>query len=33
MPAPMSPAAFAARVKDELGQWKRIATERKIVAE
>jgi tripartite-type tricarboxylate transporter receptor subunit TctC len=33
VPAPMSPAAFAARVKDELGQWKRIATERKIVAE
>lgn len=33
VPAAMSPAAFAARVKDELGQWKRIATERKIVAE
>jgi tripartite-type tricarboxylate transporter receptor subunit TctC len=32
-PAAMAPAAFAARVKDELGQWKRIATERKIVAE
>lgn len=33
VPAPMSPAAFAVRVKDELGQWKRIATERKLVAE
>jgi len=33
IPQAMSPAAFAARVKDELAQWKRIATERKIVAE
>jgi tripartite-type tricarboxylate transporter receptor subunit TctC len=33
VPAAMAPAAFAARVKEELGQWKRIATERKIVAE
>jgi tripartite-type tricarboxylate transporter receptor subunit TctC len=33
MPAPMSPAAFSARVKQELGQWKQIATARKIVAE
>jgi hypothetical protein len=29
----MSASSFATRVKDELGQWKRIATERKIVAE
>jgi hypothetical protein len=29
----MPAAAFAARVKDELAQWKRIASERKIVAE
>jgi len=27
------PAAFAAHVKDELAQWKKIATEHKIVAE
>ena len=33
IPQAMSPAAFATRVKDELAQWKRIATERKIVAE
>jgi tripartite-type tricarboxylate transporter receptor subunit TctC len=33
VPVPMSPAAFAARVKQELSQWKQIATERKIVAE
>ena len=29
----MSPPAFAARVKEELAQWKQIATEHKIVAE
>ena len=28
-----APPTFAARVKDELGQWKQIATEHKIVAE
>ena len=28
-----SPAAFAARVKEELAQWKQIATDHKIVAE
>jgi tripartite-type tricarboxylate transporter receptor subunit TctC len=33
IPQAISPAAFASRVKDELAQWKRIATERKIVAE
>jgi tripartite-type tricarboxylate transporter receptor subunit TctC len=33
MPTAMSPAAFSARVKQELGQWKQIATARKIVAE
>jgi tripartite-type tricarboxylate transporter receptor subunit TctC len=33
VPTAMPPAAFAARVKDELAQWKRIASERKIVAE
>jgi tripartite-type tricarboxylate transporter receptor subunit TctC len=27
------PAAFAAHIKDELAQWKKIATEHKIVAE
>jgi tripartite-type tricarboxylate transporter receptor subunit TctC len=30
---PVSPAAFAARVKEELGQWKQIASARKIVVE
>jgi tripartite-type tricarboxylate transporter receptor subunit TctC len=29
----MSPAAFGARIKDELLQWKQVATEHKIVAE
>jgi tripartite-type tricarboxylate transporter receptor subunit TctC len=33
VPAPMSPAAFSARVKQELGQWKQIAAARKIIAE
>ena len=33
VPVAMSPAAFAARVKQELAQWKQIATDRKIVAE
>jgi tripartite-type tricarboxylate transporter receptor subunit TctC len=32
-PTPMTPQAFAAIVKKELGQWKQIATARKIVAE
>ena len=32
-PTPMTAAAFAAVVKKELGQWKQIATARKIVAE
>jgi hypothetical protein len=29
----MRPASFSALVKDELAQWKQIATEHKIVAE
>ena len=33
LPSPMTPAAFATRVRDDLVQWKRIATENKIVAE
>lgn len=33
VPTPMTPAAFAARVKQELGQWKQVAAARKIVAE
>lgn len=33
LPASMTPAAFAARVKDDLALWKRIATDKKIVAE
>jgi tripartite-type tricarboxylate transporter receptor subunit TctC len=33
VPTAMSPAAFAARIKDELAQWKRVAAEHKIVAE
>jgi hypothetical protein len=32
LPEAISPAAFAGRIKDELGQWKQIATEHKIVA-
>jgi tripartite-type tricarboxylate transporter receptor subunit TctC len=33
LPEAMSPAMFAGRIKDELGQWKQIAAEHKIVAE
>jgi tripartite-type tricarboxylate transporter receptor subunit TctC len=33
LPEAISPAVFAGRIKDELGQWKQIATEHKIVAE
>ena len=29
----MSPAAFAARVKDELAKWKQLAATHKIVTE
>src|SRR5581483_4242203 len=33
LPATTNPAAFAARVQQELAQWKQIAAARKIVAE
>jgi tripartite-type tricarboxylate transporter receptor subunit TctC len=33
VPQALTPAAFAGRVRDELGQWKRVAAEHKIVAE
>jgi tripartite-type tricarboxylate transporter receptor subunit TctC len=33
LPEAISPAAFASKIKTELGQWKQIATEHKIVAE
>ena len=33
LPEAIAPATFAARIADELRQWKRIATEHKIVAE
>ena len=33
VPATMTPATFAAQVKDDLALWKKIATDRKIVAE
>jgi tripartite-type tricarboxylate transporter receptor subunit TctC len=33
LPLAMSPQAFAARLKQELEQWKRVATSRQIVAE
>ncbi len=33
LPAPVIPAAFAARVKQELAQWKQIAAARKITVE
>ena len=33
LPQAMSPAAFSARVKDELAKWKQLAAEHKIVAE
>jgi tripartite-type tricarboxylate transporter receptor subunit TctC len=32
LPTAMSPAAFAARVKDELAKWKQLAAAHKIVA-
>jgi tripartite-type tricarboxylate transporter receptor subunit TctC len=33
LPEAISPAVFASRIKTELGQWKQIATDHKIVAE
>jgi tripartite-type tricarboxylate transporter receptor subunit TctC len=33
LPVAITPAAFAAHIKDELAQWKKIAAEHKIVAE
>ena len=33
LPSAMSPSAFATRVRDDLALWKRIATEKRIVAE
>jgi len=33
VPEAISAATFAARIKEELGQWKKVATEHKIVAE
>ncbi len=33
LPTAISPASFAQRMKEELGQWKQIATDHKIVAE
>ena len=33
VPSTMAPAAFAAQAKDDLALWKKIATDRKIVAE
>ena len=33
LPEAIAPATFATRIKTELGQWKQIATEHKIVAE
>ena len=33
LPEAISPAVFAGRIKTELGQWKQIATDHKIVAE
>jgi len=33
VPAALTPAAFSSRVKDELAQWKKIAADRRIVAE
>ena len=33
LPEAISPATFAARINKELGQWKQVATEHKIVAE
>jgi len=33
LPEAISPAAFAGRIKDEIGKWKQLAIEHKIVAE
>ena len=33
LPTAISPASFAQRMKEELAQWKQVATEHKIVAE
>jgi tripartite-type tricarboxylate transporter receptor subunit TctC len=33
LPEAIGPATFAGRIKDELAQWKQIATEHRIVAE
>jgi tripartite-type tricarboxylate transporter receptor subunit TctC len=33
LPESIAPSAFASRVKEELGQWKKIASDHKIVAE
>jgi len=33
LPEAIAPATFASKIKDELGQWKKIATDHKIVAE
>jgi tripartite-type tricarboxylate transporter receptor subunit TctC len=33
LPTAISPASFAQRLKEELAQWKQIASEHKIVAE
>jgi hypothetical protein len=33
LPGAITPAAFAARLKEELGQWKQIAAEHKIQAQ
>jgi hypothetical protein len=33
LPVAVSPAVFAARIKQELEQWKQLAASRKIVAE
>jgi tripartite-type tricarboxylate transporter receptor subunit TctC len=33
LPEAIPPSVFAGRIKDELGQWKQLATEHKIVAE
>jgi tripartite-type tricarboxylate transporter receptor subunit TctC len=33
LPEAIAPGVFASRIKDELGQWKKIAAEHKIVAE
>jgi hypothetical protein len=33
VPEAISPGTFSARIKEELGQWKKVAAEHKIVAE